>query len=493
MPALRLTPVRIIAAFFAITWLIYGSSRCGFLRSDDVAWIRAVEHQQFLSICVEQFTRGSPYDYRPLTSVILWAESHVYGDFAPPYYALNFLLHSGNAWLVYSLAGSILRKRPWAIAAAVIFLVHPAPFRTVVWVSDLATILQTTFTLIAVRAWFEYLRGGRTRWLVASELSAIAAMFAKESGIIVVALLPLCDLLMRRGNVARRLLPYLPLAAAVPVYLHFSLQPIPGWREYPDVYRVSWQIVFNALYGIGFAVVPIAAKFVTAVIGVLFLLITAAVIRSKPDALSLGLWIVLGVLPTAPFAPGGFNETGRYAYSLLAPVSIIIGICLDRLDGAVRTQSKLTKRLVPVATAAAILFALSMTYRLARTPYATQPGVILYHYVVFSVMGYPRAEEFLRAEFRCSSADAVKSAYDWSTGFVERRKDRTEFLLPGLLVRGISEIMRNQFNEATANFTRAEDLAGHGVEIVRGARVKPEFVHSLTSRWRHSPECRPSL
>ncbi len=479
--------VALVFASAALVAAVYWSPRCNLLRSDDVTWIRAVEYQSFLPMLAGQFAHGSPHDYRPMTSVVLWLESQAFGDRAEWYYLVNFLLHAANAALVVRIAMRAGLHQPWTFFAGLLFLIHPAPFRTIVWVTDIATILQATFTLCAVLFWLHYSKSGRLAVLGGAMAAVVAAMFTKESGIATIAVLPALDLLFGCGRGPRRFGMYLVLLAALGVYLVLSLQPLPGWREYPQVYHPGWQMLVNALYGIGFAVTPGASVTVTAIAGAICCGAAAMVFPERRMGLFIAAWMLIAVLPTSPFNPAGYDQTGRYAYSVLCPVVLTAGMLFQRAGRPAPA------RFIPIALAALALLVLlgTTTHRLAKTPYTRRPGEILYHYAVLSAMGYNRAERFLDREFDCRSPASAAAALEWSTRFVHDRAEHLEFLLPGLLVKGISEVMQGDLAAGNRDFDQAVRLVSHGntVELVRGAHVRGERVQELASKWRHGRAC----
>src|SRR5262245_28580732 len=143
--------------------MVYASPRWSFLSSNDVIWLRVMQSKPPLAFAWEQFTAGSPLDYRPLATLYLRALQALFGDWAPGYYAFSLLLHTLNALLVYLVARTFrLAWRP-AAAAAFFFLIHPAPVRAVRRVNDVANLLQTQFLRLSLLLAWQFLETRRPR------------------------------------------------------------------------------------------------------------------------------------------------------------------------------------------------------------------------------------------------------------------------------------------------------------------------------------------
>jgi len=63
--------------------------------------------------------------YRPLTISTFSAEYALWQVWAPGYRITNILLHALNAFLVFLLARGLLRSPQGALAAAVVYAMHP--------------------------------------------------------------------------------------------------------------------------------------------------------------------------------------------------------------------------------------------------------------------------------------------------------------------------------------------------------------------------------
>lgn len=143
-------------------------------------------------------------EYRPLTSLTLWAQVRTSGLWPGPFHLLNLLLHLGVVIAFHGLLRR-LADRATAFAAALLFAVHPLCSEAVSLVVGRADLLATLLGLVA---WRLHLTGkpnakrdGTTAWpmpWLPSLLAVgclVAATFAKESGLTFLALILWTDLL----------------------------------------------------------------------------------------------------------------------------------------------------------------------------------------------------------------------------------------------------------------------------------------------------------
>ncbi|HTH95272.1 MAG TPA: hypothetical protein VL550_08570 [Rhodocyclaceae bacterium] len=139
--------------------------------------------------------------FRPLPLLMFVAESQFHA--AGVFHLVNILLHVVNTTLVALLARSLLpgdaRGRWRATLAACVYALHPALVENVCWISDRFDLLMTTFILLAL--WIETRRFA-LRDIVLG-ICLLGALLSKETGIVLLALLPLwqCAQLTRASDV----------------------------------------------------------------------------------------------------------------------------------------------------------------------------------------------------------------------------------------------------------------------------------------------------
>ncbi len=120
-------------------------------------------------------------------------------DISYGFHVTNLLIHILNVLMVLAVARR-LTTRPWvALLAAAIFAVHPVETESVTNIVGRADELCTFWMLLAFWCYLRSTVAGLLRplWLLAFMLPAAAAMFSKESGFMLVLLLPLYDFIFR--------------------------------------------------------------------------------------------------------------------------------------------------------------------------------------------------------------------------------------------------------------------------------------------------------
>lgn len=173
--------------------------------------------------------------YRPLRTLSFAVDRAIFGLDPKGWHAVNLLLHALAAVLVLRLLTPLVRGSLWAAgAAAAVFAVHPVGVECVAWVSsrgDLQAVLLMLLALVVLE------REGVWRTVLGALLTALAC-FAKESAVVLPALLLLRDLALpqtvspaasgavipsRRTTAVRTLV----LFAVVALYLALRLSVIP--------------------------------------------------------------------------------------------------------------------------------------------------------------------------------------------------------------------------------------------------------------------------
>lgn len=150
---------------------------------DPSLWWQAVQQPLFVS---------QNY-FRPLPLLMFVVEAGLGGPTAFVFHLVNVLLHVANTLLVVLLARTVLptdRRGLWlATGAGLLFALHPALVENVSWISDRFDLLMAFFILLALYMEQRMQSGGRRNVLLA--LCLCAALLSKETGVVLLVLLPL--------------------------------------------------------------------------------------------------------------------------------------------------------------------------------------------------------------------------------------------------------------------------------------------------------------
>lgn len=144
--------------------------------------------------------------YRPLTTFSFAVDWIVSGGRPAWFHAANVLWHAVASLLVFRLL-SLLVAPPGACLGALVFAVHPVHAEAVANVAGRGDVMAATFVLSACYLWARETRGRpRARTVVAVAGLYALGLFAKESAIILPALLFLVDAVQERWNLSREAL-----------------------------------------------------------------------------------------------------------------------------------------------------------------------------------------------------------------------------------------------------------------------------------------------
>ena len=146
------------------------------------------------------FTESSLY--RPVTTLSYLLNYAVLGHRDRPagYHAINLLLHSGNALLVFAIARRLGRQLWPAFFVAALWAVHPLSTEAVTNIVGRADLLAAMASLSGLLA---YLRAADTSgarrvwWLTGVAIAAAAGVFSKESATAILGVIVLYDVSFR--------------------------------------------------------------------------------------------------------------------------------------------------------------------------------------------------------------------------------------------------------------------------------------------------------
>jgi tetratricopeptide (TPR) repeat protein len=152
----------------------------------------SLEHLQLM------FTSSVMGNYAPVQLLSYMADYIIGGSRINPavFHASNLFFHIANALLFYWFVNRSTRSREWAVAAAALFLLHPVQVESVAWLSQRKNLLSLFFFLITLLSYERYRHGNdstRQRYYLIAVFTALCALFAKVSVVIIPLVLILFD------------------------------------------------------------------------------------------------------------------------------------------------------------------------------------------------------------------------------------------------------------------------------------------------------------
>ena len=342
---------------------------CGFIRDDypQIVNNRQVQSWEYLpqllgSHLWSQIARDETIlFYRPIFSVWMLL-LHTIGGLEPWFWHLsNLLLHGVATYLVYRFCRRLTGSGAGAVAAAAIFAVHPIHVEAVTWVSASCEILCTIFALAAMQTLLhdngdndDNKNVNRQVWI--SALWFGAALFAKETGIAMLAILPVLAWVRLRDMVAGKErfwkagYPYGAVAACY-LLIRWAVMRRMGmeigehsWAEVifsgPSILLYYWKKLFVPLELSGCYVTPLTGSptplFWLQVAGILIFLAATAwlAFRYRPLlALAAALIVIPVLLALAVIRvyPQGDMTHDRYLYLPSIGLSLLVAMLVEDL------------------------------------------------------------------------------------------------------------------------------------------------------------------
>jgi tetratricopeptide (TPR) repeat protein len=231
--------------------------------------------------------------YRPVMHLVYMADYALFGYQPAGYHAASILFHALNAVLVLLVAEAMGLAPAAAMLGAALFAVHPITTESVAWA---AGIPELTYAFFFLLSFWLYARArppaGAPRpsrlWLVASVTAALAALFSKETGLMLAPAIILYEHLLRKSpepHLARMPF-YAGHVAATGFYLAMRIQSLGGFQVATNPYGVMppGQFALSAIY--------LAGKYVSK----LFAPAPFNIFHVFHPARGLGDWRVLGGL-----------------------------------------------------------------------------------------------------------------------------------------------------------------------------------------------------
>ena len=195
------------------------------LASRDMSWGDFL-HDAFLPWVERETSEVSKDHWRPFSWTYFRLQYQVFGDERIGYHLTSFAAHVAGIAMIWLLARRLKIPTPGAIAATVIFAVHPSGFESVVWISALSLV---GFPL-ALAGWLAFIAAveapERTRQL---QLHALAlglitvALLHRETASAVFPAMGFWLLLVRERNRLRNPRAYLPLVPYFALFVLYTL------------------------------------------------------------------------------------------------------------------------------------------------------------------------------------------------------------------------------------------------------------------------------
>lgn len=307
-----------------------------------VALYAADLHLGFFKIDDPQYVTGNPW-----IEGITW--EHVWGVLSnsyflnySPFHLLSYMIDyavaglnayafhlSSNLWagavsgFVYLVALALTRRQAVAVAAGLLFVVHPAHVEAIAWISSRKDLVAAAFALPSVLAYLKYRRSDAKSWYVISVLFFVFALLGKLSVVALPAVLLAVDLFLEKRPLSRSIIDKVPFCLAAILVAAVVAHAQPSTGLHPDMSvlaKASGQSMW-LLSGLGRYVIYRSApekggiflQFAGAIILIGSLLSPLLLRKRYPLATVLIYWILFTYLPTQVLS-FAYPVTDRYLF-----------------------------------------------------------------------------------------------------------------------------------------------------------------------------------
>jgi hypothetical protein len=325
LPVRRLLALALLACSGPVLlYLFHGTSR-GFFAADDFQWLTGARDGSWADILA--IGDGARF-YRPVVRLWFVGAVSVCGPSSSCYHLIHLALHALNGLLLFALTFLVSRDRFTSAAATLIFMVMPGYVEAVLWVCAATEVLSATFILLT--AILTLLAADTRRpclWWMSATCAALA-VFAHESGVAALLLVPCLLVLTGRRHVlhARRLWPFAAVGGifALAVALANWRNPLltaGDYRPGPHMIRHAFDYVASLYVG------PRAAVgYLTS----LAAMIAVAALGAAPARVGL-MWMFVTMLPFLGFLSG---VTSRYQYAPAMGFALVVAALFTALLSA---------------------------------------------------------------------------------------------------------------------------------------------------------------
>lgn len=371
LPKKRSTPGSVIPGHWKINALVFlllliatailysGDLHLGFFTVDDPGYVTDNPWIKSFSATNLGHVLTVPY-FANFSPVHLLSYMIDYSIAGPDAYVFHL---SSNIWagivagFVYLVGVALIRDRFIAIAASVLFVLHPAHVEAIAWISSRKDLVAAAFALPCLLTYMRYRKGGESAkwWYIATLVLFMFAVGGKLSVATFFGVFLVLDLFVEKRPLIKSLVDKLPflLIAIIFAFAVASAQPSSGNRSDPFIYLASLGESLWLLTGFGSYVlnrIPVTA--VSTGLEIIAFIVLAALFllpflfrRRIPLVAVLVYWILLTYLPSQVLS-FVHPVTDRYLFMPSVATVILIAWGVVSLAKKIGQKKSITSSLV---------------------------------------------------------------------------------------------------------------------------------------------------
>jgi len=312
--ALSIHAVILFGLLLANLLLYYRTVGIGFLSVDDPDYVQNNPHIESFGAANLKFILAKPYaaNYAPANLLSYALDVAIAGGKkASAFHLSNVIWHGLVVCAVYLLAFTIRGEFITAVAAASLFMLHPAHVEAVAWISSRKDLVATAFAVLSMTG---YVLGRRRYfpiwWYCGSIICFLVASAAKQSVLLLPLVMLTWDILVEKRWSWQMFAEKIPFGAIVIFFGWMTWQAQPSTNQHSSAFTLAMTELTNLglLSGCGEYVLYRSAPDPTAWSALARIgIISAAVIAwalplllycaRQPIRAALGYWILVQMIP----------------------------------------------------------------------------------------------------------------------------------------------------------------------------------------------------
>lgn len=136
---------------------------------------------------------------RPLPIFVWWMQTHLFGGEGLPSHLIDVSLHAAAAFALFTLMAKNGCASRTALLSSVLFVLTPVGPDAVTWSAARMDAMALLFVLVSIILYLDFLKGGGRLAYAGSLLAGAAALLSKEEALVLVALMPVTEVLFGGG------------------------------------------------------------------------------------------------------------------------------------------------------------------------------------------------------------------------------------------------------------------------------------------------------
>ena len=287
--------------------------------------------------------REGAMQYRPVSRMLLYLDSMLWGSAPFWYHIENILLHYMVVLLFYNIVLTAFKDIRTALLSSALFALHPIAVEPVNSVMAREGIISALFLMVSLSALL-HLRGGKARWGILALLAFILSVLSLEHGIVFSVFLAANAFFSRdeplRGRTSIVIMFLLVTASyfLLRMIFHGTEAFLTGLQTdlaLSGLFKYFTMIVFPFSLHLGYTLEPLSVFSYSGFIAVacLLVLLAATVAPRTPGAIrAASIWILVFFIPFSNSVPYvSFPLADRYAYLALPGFCLLGGWGINAL------------------------------------------------------------------------------------------------------------------------------------------------------------------